>query len=92
MLCNKLLLHYIRAQVSISGLPFGGVGESGMGSYHGKFSFDGFSHKKAVLYRGFGGDSDLRYPPYTPEKQRLFKAVINRDILTIILSLIGWSK
>ncbi|XP_009355863.2 aldehyde dehydrogenase family 3 member H1 [Pyrus x bretschneideri] len=87
MLINDTVLH-----VSISGLPFGGVGESGMGSYHGKFSFDGFSHKKAVLYRGFGGDSDLRYPPYTPEKQRLFKAVINRDILTIILSLIGWSK
>lgn len=63
-----------------------------MGSYHGKFSFDGFSHKKAVLYRGFGGETDLRYPPYTPEKQRLFKAVINGDIFTIILSLIGWSK
>ncbi|KAE8701780.1 ubiquitin-specific protease 26 family protein [Hibiscus syriacus] len=36
--------------------PFGGVGDSGMGSYHGKFSFDAFSHKKAVLYSGFGGD------------------------------------
>ncbi|KAM1201003.1 hypothetical protein FF1_017333 [Malus domestica] len=87
MLINDTVLH-----VSISGLPFGGVGESGMGSYHGKFSFDGFSHRKAVLYRGFGGDSDLRYPPYTPEKQRLFRAVINRDIFTIILALIGWSK
>ncbi|XP_050125013.1 aldehyde dehydrogenase family 3 member H1-like isoform X1 [Malus sylvestris] len=87
MLINDTVLH-----VSISGLPFGGVGESGMGSYHGKFSFDGFSHKKAVLYRGFAGDSDLRYPPYTPEKQRLFRAVINRDIFTIILALIGWSK
>jgi len=30
-------------------LPFGGVGESGMGAYHGKFSFDAFTHKKAVL-------------------------------------------
>ncbi|CAN6681573.1 unnamed protein product [Malus baccata var. baccata] len=87
MLINDTVLH-----VSISGLPFGGVGESGMGSYHGKFSFDGFSHKKAVLYRGFAGDSDLRYPPYTPEKQRLFRAVINGDIFTIILALIGWSK
>ena len=34
-------------------LPFGGVGESGMGAYHGKFSFDTFSHKKGVLIRDF---------------------------------------
>ncbi|KAH0987929.1 hypothetical protein GBA52_015106 [Prunus armeniaca] len=87
MLINDTVLH-----VSISGLPFGGVGESGMGSYHGKFSFDGFSHKKAVLYRSFSGDSSLRYPPYTPEKQRLLKAVISGDIFSIILALIGWSK
>ncbi|BFG30344.1 hypothetical protein CerSpe_166180 [Prunus speciosa] len=87
MLFNDTVLH-----VSISGLPFGGVGESGMGSYHGKFSFDGFSHKKAVLYRSFSGDSSLRYPPYTPEKQRLLKAVISGDIFSIILALIGWSK
>ena len=43
-------------------LPFGGVGESGMGSYHGRFSFDTFTHKKAVLYRSFTGDASARYP------------------------------
>ncbi|GLT66198.1 hypothetical protein SLA2020_385800 [Shorea laevis] len=48
-------------QVSVSSLPFGGVGESGMGLYHGKFSFETFSHKKAVLYRSFAGDSSLRW-------------------------------
>lgn len=45
-------------------LPFGGVGESGMGKYHGKASFDTFSHKKAVVKNGFLFDIRLRYPPY----------------------------
>ncbi|KAL0015285.1 hypothetical protein SO802_002354 [Lithocarpus litseifolius] len=42
-------------QLTVGALPFGGVQESGMGAYHGKFSFDAFSHKKAVLYRSFAG-------------------------------------
>ena len=45
-------------------LPFGGVGRSGMGRYHGKFSFDSFTHAKAVLKKPTGGDSLKRYPPY----------------------------
>lgn len=45
-------------------LPFGGVGESGMGKYHGKASFDTFSHEKAVVKNGFLFDIRLRYPPY----------------------------
>ncbi|MEO1656272.1 MAG: aldehyde dehydrogenase family protein [Pseudomonadota bacterium] len=46
-------------------LPFGGVGESGTGSFHGKHMFDTFSHMKAVMKRGFFADAPLRYPPYT---------------------------
>ncbi|KAJ7945133.1 Aldehyde dehydrogenase [Quillaja saponaria] len=87
MLINDTILH-----LTVSGLPFGGVGESGMGSYHGKFSFDTFSHKKSVLYRAFSGDSLLRYPPYTPEKERLLKAIISGNILRAILIFFGWSK
>ncbi|MDB9312190.1 aldehyde dehydrogenase [Spirulina sp. CS-785/01] len=45
-------------------LPFGGVGQSGMGAYHGKASFDTFSHYKSVLNRSFLFDLKLRYPPY----------------------------
>lgn len=86
MLINDTILH-----VTVSGLPFGGVGESGMGSYHGKFSFDAFSHKKAVLYRSFEGDSSTRYPPYTPGKLKLLKALISGNIFSIILTLIGKS-
>ncbi len=47
-----------------SRLPFGGVGESGMGSYHGKASFDTFSHRKSVLKKSNRIDIPLRYPPY----------------------------
>ncbi|XWS21646.1 hypothetical protein CRYUN_Cryun30bG0072200 [Craigia yunnanensis] len=73
-------------------LPFGGVGDSGMGAYHGKFSFDAFSHKKAVLYRGFAGDAFVRYPPYTKGKLRLLQALLGGSILGIIRALLGWSK
>lgn len=71
-------------------LPFGGVGESGIGAYHGKFSFDGFSHKKAVLYRTLGGDPAVRYPPYTPKKLRLVQALVSGSIFRIIRVLLGW--
>ena len=44
-------------------LPFGGVGDSGMGAYHGRASFDCFSHRRSVLDRSLRVDPDLRYPP-----------------------------
>ncbi len=46
-------------------LPFGGVGPSGMGVYHGRHSFETFSHRKSVLRRGFRFDLKMIYPPYT---------------------------
>ena len=78
-------------QLAVSTLPFGGVGESGMGAYHGKFSFDAFSHKKAVLYRSFAGDVAMRYPPYTPGKLRFLKALLGGGILGLIRAILGWS-
>ena len=44
-------------------LPFGGVGESGMGSYHGRASFECFTHQRAVLRRSLRIDPAFRYPP-----------------------------
>ncbi|XP_057795731.1 aldehyde dehydrogenase family 3 member H1 isoform X3 [Salvia miltiorrhiza] len=82
---NEVTIHLAEAT-----LPFGGVGESGMGSYHGKFSFEAFSHKKPVLYRGFGGEISARYPPYTSRKLKFVKAVLSGDILGIIRVLLGW--
>ncbi|XP_057971599.1 aldehyde dehydrogenase family 3 member H1-like isoform X2 [Malania oleifera] len=87
MLINDTILH-----VTVPTLPFGGVGESGMGSYHGKFSFASFSHKKAVMYRSFDGDTSMRYPPYTSRQLRLLRALVNGNIFDIILALIGRSK
>jgi aldehyde dehydrogenase (NAD+) len=57
-------------------LPFGGRGASGMGNYHGKFSFDTFSHKKAVMKTPTWLDLAIKYPPYTG-KLNLFKKAIN---------------
>lgn len=51
-------------QVGVSSLPFGGVGESGIGNYHGKASFDTFSHSKSVLNKSFLLDVKWLYPPY----------------------------
>ena len=65
---NGTVLH-----IGNSGMPFGGVGESGMGAYHGRFSFETFSHRKAVLRRGFRFDLKLTYPPYTARKLGLLK-------------------
>ena len=59
-------------QVGVNELPFGGVGESGIGSYHGKASFDTFSHQKSVLRKSFWIDLNWRYAPYA-DKLDLFK-------------------
>ncbi|CAA0827914.1 Aldehyde dehydrogenase family 3 member H1 [Striga hermonthica] len=87
MCINETALHLAEPS-----LPFGGVGESGMGAYHGKFSFDAFSHKKAVLARGFNGDIAARYPPYTSRKLNLLKAILSGNILGAIRALIGCTE
>ena len=56
-------------------LPFGGVGTSGMGAYHGKRSFDTFSHKKAIVKRGTWLDLPLRYAPYK-DKLKTFQKIL----------------
>ena len=57
-------------QVAPLSLPFGGVGASGLGSYHGKYSFDSFSHQRPVVYAPNWCEKLMsrRNPPYTPEK------------------------
>ena len=51
-------------QAGITDLPFGGVGASGMGTYHGEAGFRTFSHQRSVLRRSFLLDLPFRYPPY----------------------------
>jgi acyl-CoA reductase-like NAD-dependent aldehyde dehydrogenase len=56
-------------QLTIPALPFGGVGASGFGRYHGKAGFDTFSYQRGVLNKSFLLDLKWRYPPY-PEKKK----------------------
>jgi len=51
-------------QAGATALPFGGVGESGLGTYHGRAGFLTFSHQRSVLERPFWLDLPFRYPPY----------------------------
>ena len=69
-------LNDVFLQVAIWGLPFGGVGNSGMGAYHGKTSFETFSHQKSVLKKPFWIDLDWRYAPYA-KKLDSFKKIIS---------------
>lgn len=54
-------------------MPFGGVGESGMGCYHGKASFDAFSHHRSILRKANWLDLPMRYHPYTPQRLGIIK-------------------
>ncbi|RKD30545.1 aldehyde dehydrogenase [Thermohalobacter berrensis] len=65
---NDTIVH-----VASSYLPFGGVGNSGMGSYHGKASFDTFTHYKSILKKSNMFDINLRYPPYRNKIKALKK-------------------
>ncbi|VFQ75214.1 unnamed protein product [Cuscuta campestris] len=79
-------------QYAADTLPFGGVGESGIGRYHGKFSFDTFSHEKTVAKRSFLIDFWFRYPPWNPHKLQLLKAGYRFDYLSFVLILLGLKK
>lgn len=54
-------------------LPFGGVGASGMGAYHGKYSLETFSHKKAIMHKGTRIDTPYRYYPFDEKKAKMIK-------------------
>ncbi|WP_158841179.1 aldehyde dehydrogenase [Polaribacter sp. L3A8] len=63
---NDTTVHFVNHR-----LPFGGVGESGIGSYHGKLTFEIFSHSKGVVTRGNWLDLTIRYAPYTDKLKKL---------------------
>jgi len=68
---NHTLLH-----ITPDNLPFGGVGPSGMGSYHGKAGFDAFSHLKPVLAKPAKPDIKFIYPPYTSLKEKIVRSAL----------------
>lgn len=65
---NDTIIH-----LASSALPFGGVGESGMGSYHGKKSFDTFTHERSIVNKSTKIDLPMRYFPYSKKKLRIIK-------------------
>lgn len=67
LVINDVLLH-----ITNENLPFGGVGKSGIGAYHGKFSFESFSHQKAVVQKSRFLNPGIRYAPF-PKKIKLIK-------------------
>lgn len=75
---NDTVIH-----LTIDALPFGGVGNSGLGSkYHGKASFDSFSHRKSVLVRNYNPIlekiSSARYPPFTEGKKNFLMTMLKK--------------
>lgn len=65
---NDTIIHLVSES-----LPFGGVGESGMGQYHGRFGFETFSHLKSIVDKPFWLDLPMRYQPYSMTKEKLIK-------------------
>lgn len=65
---NDTIIH-----LATSDMPFGGVGQSGIGSYHGKYGFDTFSHKKSIVQKSMLIDLPVRYQPYSEEKMRILR-------------------
>ncbi|KAF2901862.1 hypothetical protein ILUMI_04318 [Ignelater luminosus] len=74
---NDTVMHF-----GVETLPFGGVGCSGMGSYHGKYTFETFTHKKSCLYKTYGAIGEKlgssRYPPYSQAKINLLKFLLKK--------------
>ena len=65
---NDTIMH-----IATHNMPFGGVGNSGMGSYHGKFGFDTFTHRKSVVFKPNFLDLPLRYQPYSKWKDKIIR-------------------
>lgn len=68
---NDCILH-----IANMSLPFGGVGQSGVGRYHGKYSFETFSHSKGLYRKTMNIDFSFLYPPYNEKKLRLVKFIL----------------
>ncbi|KAL8227234.1 hypothetical protein R6Q57_017066 [Mikania cordata] len=84
LMFNDAILQYV-----VDALPFGGVGGSGFGRYHGKYSFDEFSHEKVVVMRGLLVDFWFLYPPWTAQKLQLIKAGLRYDYIGVLLIALG---
>jgi aldehyde dehydrogenase (NAD+) len=72
---GSVCINHVLYQAVMTSLPFGGIGPSGMGAYHGKAGFDTFTHHKPVLKRPTKVDTSFAYPPYPPLVQKVLKTL-----------------
>nr|GLL26278.1 aldehyde dehydrogenase family 3 member F1 [Ipomoea trifida] len=86
---GSLVFNDTMVQFVCDALPFGGVGPSGLGRYHGKYSFDAFSHEKAVLHRTFRLELEPRHPPWNDFKLDFVRLAYRFDYFGLILLLTG---
>ncbi|OBB17648.1 aldehyde dehydrogenase [Mycolicibacterium setense] len=70
------VINHAMVHCAVPQLPFGGVGASGMGAYHGKWGFDTLSHRRAVVFKPVKPDLRLGYPPYSERTLRIMKRLI----------------
>ena len=68
---NDTIIH-----LATSAMPFGGVGESGMGGYHGQAGFEAFSHLRSIVDKKTWMDMPVRYQPYSSLKDRLLRVFL----------------
>lgn len=73
---GSVTVNYPSVQAAMPGLPFGGVGNSGIGAYHGRASFETFSHRKSVFTKGTWPDPNLAYPPLSGLKERIIRKLM----------------
>lgn len=86
---NDTLMH-----LTVPSLPFGGVGPSGMGAYHGKYTFDTFVHKKSTLVKNLSKFGERlqssRYPPYNEKKLNFLKSVLKPPLRLKAMKLVPY--
>lgn len=75
-LSGSLTINDCISQAGISQLPFGGVGQSGFGRYHGQYGFETMSHMRAIYKRSNVLDNPVKYPPYSESKLRIAKMLL----------------
>nr|XP_061797186.1 LOW QUALITY PROTEIN: aldehyde dehydrogenase, dimeric NADP-preferring-like [Nerophis lumbriciformis] len=85
---NDVLMHY-----TLNSLPFGGVGQSGMGFYHGKHTFDQFSHQRACLLRSLGMESInlARYPPQDRQRASRTRLALKSPLIDLSRKTYIWA-
>lgn len=82
---GAVMINDVVGYASNPALPFGGVGESGMGNYHGRRSFVAFSHEKAIVRQSASVDIPMRYPPYNAVKVSVAKRILAQSPIDV-----GW--